>query len=108
MENINKPKRVRKTDKYLESIKDNKLLDIIIKNIEFYRELKSISKFSLSTNCNLGKNTLYEINKKQYMPSVQTLERISKELNIHISLLLIDHIDDNKDLIEIIKSRLVP
>lgn len=100
-EETSKKKRVRKTQNYVNKLINIEILEIIITNIEFYRERLGISKFKLSNEAQVGKNTISEIYKKEYMPSILTLEKISNVLNVPVFQLLIPH-KNYQNIIEVL------
>lgn len=97
-----KLKRVRKTEDYFNKIQKVEILNTLIDNLEYYRNMKNISKFTLSVECQIGKNSIYEITKKQYMPSIEVIDKIAKVLDIPITVLLIDKNDKNQAIIDLL------
>lgn len=100
--NVNN-KKVRKSQEYLDSLQNIEVLGILSDNIEYYRKKKNISKFTLSNEAQIGKNTITEILNKQYLPGIDVLDRISKVLGIPLSLLFISSNNNSEQAVKIIK-----
>ena len=69
-------------------------------NLKFYRKESGFSQQQLSEKCDIATNYLSEIERGQKFPSVETIERISMELNIPAHFLFLEKdIESNTDLL---------
>ena len=66
------------------------LRNVFIKNIKLYRKNAGFSQQELAEKCDIATNYLSEIERGQKFPSIEMIERISKELNVSAYLLFLD------------------
>ena len=87
---------------HADSISNMSLRKTFAENIKYYRKEQGFSQQTLAEKCDIATNYLSEIERGQKFPSVEIIERLSRELNIPASLFFLEansKIDDN-DLIK--------
>lgn len=67
------------------------LIDIFRKNIKYYRFMKNYSQEKLGEMSGLSTHYISDIEQGKYSPSIPTIERISKALDIPSHLLFIEN-----------------
>ena len=76
------------------------------KNIQKYRKLNSITQEKLAEMCNINVNSLSYIETGKSFPSYETLEKLTKALNVTSKELFnFDEISSNKDLLNAINAK---
>ncbi len=80
------------------------LRGIFTENLKFYRKNAGLSQQELAEKCDIATNYLSEIERGLKFPSVELIERLSKELNIPAYLFFLDEKKSEIDDI-IIKKR---
>lgn len=63
---------------------------VFTENLKFYRKKAGLSQQQLAERCGMATNYLSEIEREQKFPSVETIERLSAELNVPAHLLFWD------------------
>ena len=66
------------------------LRNVFIENLKFYRKKAEFSQQELAEKCDIATNYLSEIERGLKFPSIEMIERISKELNIPAYLFFLD------------------
>jgi len=66
------------------------LREIFIHNVKFYRKKAELSQQQLAEKCALATNYVSEIETGKKFPSVETIEKIAKNLDIPAYLLFAD------------------
>lgn len=62
------------------------LIDIFRLNIKFYRFSRNLSQEKLGEICGLSTHYISDIENGKYSPSIPTIQKIAKALNIQASL----------------------
>ena len=63
---------------------------VFTENLKFYRKKAGLSQQQLAERCGMATNYLSEIEREQKFPSVETIERLSLELNVPAHILFWD------------------
>ena len=66
------------------------LRNVFIENLKLYRKKTGLSQQELAEKCDIATNYLSEIERGQKFPSIEMIERISKELNVPAYLFFLD------------------
>lgn len=67
------------------------LIDIFRQNVKFYRFNKNYSQEQLAEMCGLSTHYISDIENGKYSPSIPTIERIAKALEITADVLFKDN-----------------
>lgn len=67
------------------------LIDIFKQNVKFYRFNKNYSQEQLAEMCGLSTHYISDIENGKYSPSIPTIERVAKALEITPDLLFVDN-----------------